>query len=61
MTTQEYGLARRMWHQLEPVHAVFCPEPTVTVPQCRQPGRLSTSSAAMALTSWAWSRSFWPA
>ena len=23
MTTQDYGLARRMWHQLEPIHAVF--------------------------------------
>lgn len=23
MTAGEYGLARRMWHQLEPVHAVF--------------------------------------
>ena len=23
MTAEEYGLARRMWHQLEPVHAVF--------------------------------------
>ena len=20
----DYGLARRMWHQLEPIHAVFC-------------------------------------
>ena len=26
-----------------------------------QPGRLSTSPAAMARTSWAWSRSFWSA
>ncbi|HLK74971.1 MAG TPA: hypothetical protein VKU77_15135 [Streptosporangiaceae bacterium] len=23
MTVEDYGLARRMWHQLEPVHAVF--------------------------------------
>src|SRR5258708_32367109 len=23
MTTEDYGLARRMWHQLEPVHAGF--------------------------------------
>ena len=23
MTNEDYGLARRMWHQLEPVHAVF--------------------------------------
>jgi hypothetical protein len=23
MTTVDYGLARRMWHQLEPIHAVF--------------------------------------
>ena len=23
MTAEDYGLARRMWHQLEPVHAVF--------------------------------------
>jgi hypothetical protein len=23
MTTQDCGLARRMWHQLEPIHAVF--------------------------------------
>jgi hypothetical protein len=23
MTTPDYGLARRMWHQLEPIHAVF--------------------------------------
>ena len=26
-----------------------------------QPGRLSTAPAAIALTSWAWSRSFWSA
>ena len=29
MTTQEYGLARRMWHQLEPIHAVFWYAPEV--------------------------------
>jgi hypothetical protein len=29
MTTQEHGLARRMWHQLEPVHAVFWYAPEV--------------------------------
>ena len=29
MTTQDYGLARRMWHQLEPVHAVFWYAPQV--------------------------------
>jgi hypothetical protein len=29
MTTEEYGLARRMWHQLEPVHAVFWYAPEV--------------------------------
>jgi hypothetical protein len=23
MTSEDYGLTRRMWHQLEPVHAVF--------------------------------------
>ncbi len=23
MTVEDYGLARRMWHQLEPIHAVF--------------------------------------
>jgi len=23
MAAEDYGLARRMWHQLEPVHAVF--------------------------------------
>src|SRR5260370_17647125 len=30
MTTQDYGLARRMWHQLEPVHAVFWYAPEVS-------------------------------
>ncbi|HEV3294230.1 MAG TPA: hypothetical protein VG123_35045 [Streptosporangiaceae bacterium] len=29
MTAQDYGLARRMWHQLEPVHAVFWYAPQV--------------------------------
>jgi hypothetical protein len=29
MTTEDYGLARRMWHQLEPVHAVFWYAPVV--------------------------------
>jgi Helix-turn-helix family len=29
MTAQDYGLARRMWHQLEPVHAVFWYAPEV--------------------------------
>ncbi len=29
MTTRDYGLARRMWHQLEPVHAVFWYAPEV--------------------------------
>src|SRR5215813_2258047 len=29
MTTQDYGLTRRMWHQLEPVHAVFWYAPQV--------------------------------
>jgi hypothetical protein len=29
MTEQDYGLARRMWHQLEPVHAVFWYAPEV--------------------------------
>ena len=29
MTSQDYGLARRMWHQLEPVHAVFWYAPQV--------------------------------
>src|ERR1700736_640819 len=29
-TTQDYGLARRMWHQLEPVHAVFWYAPEVS-------------------------------
>jgi hypothetical protein len=29
MTTADYGLARRMWHQLEPVHAVFWYAPEV--------------------------------
>jgi hypothetical protein len=29
MTTEQYGLARRMWHQLEPVHAVFWYAPEV--------------------------------
>src|SRR6266516_5503830 len=28
-TTADYGLARRMWHQLEPVHAVFWYAPGV--------------------------------
>src|SRR5260370_9343193 len=27
MTTEDYGLARRMWHQLEPVRAVFWSAP----------------------------------
>lgn len=27
MTTRDYGLARRMWHQLDPVHAVFWDAP----------------------------------
>ena len=27
--TADYGLARRMWHQLEPVHAVFWYAPEV--------------------------------
>ena len=30
-------------------------------PREPQPGRLSTAPAAMARTSWAWSRSFWSA
>jgi hypothetical protein len=29
MTTEDYGLARRMWHQLEPVYAVFYYAPEV--------------------------------
>jgi hypothetical protein len=29
MTAAEYGLTRRMWHQLEPVHAVFWYAPQV--------------------------------
>jgi hypothetical protein len=29
MTAEDYGLARRMWHQLEPVHAVFWYTPEV--------------------------------
>jgi hypothetical protein len=29
MTTQDYGLTRQMWHQLEPVHAVFWYAPQV--------------------------------
>ena len=29
MATRDYGLARRMWHQLEPVHAVFWYAPEV--------------------------------
>src|SRR5215470_8441973 len=29
MTTEDFGLARRMWHQLEPVHAVFWYAPEV--------------------------------
>ena len=29
MTVEDYGLARRMWHQLEPVHAVFWYAPEV--------------------------------
>ena len=28
-TTEDYGLARRMWHQLEPVHALFWYAPEV--------------------------------
>jgi hypothetical protein len=30
MTTQDHGLARRMWHQLEPLHAVFYYAPEVS-------------------------------
>jgi hypothetical protein len=29
MTAEDDGLARRMWHQLEPVHAVFWYAPEV--------------------------------
>ena len=29
MTTMDHGLARRMWHQLEPIHAVFWYAPEV--------------------------------
>jgi hypothetical protein len=29
MTAKDYGLARRMWHQLEPIHAVFWYAPEV--------------------------------
>lgn len=29
MTAEDYGLAGRMWHQLEPVHAVFWYAPEV--------------------------------
>jgi hypothetical protein len=29
MTAEDYGLARRMWHQLEPIHAVFWYAPEV--------------------------------
>lgn len=29
MTAEDYGLARRMWHQLEPVHALFWYAPEV--------------------------------
>jgi GNAT superfamily N-acetyltransferase len=29
MTTTDYGLARRMWHQLEPIHALFWYAPEV--------------------------------
>jgi hypothetical protein len=35
MTAQDYGLARRMWHQLEPVHAVFWYAPVGSL--ARQP------------------------
>ena len=28
-TTGDYGLTRRMWHQLEPIHAVFRYAPAV--------------------------------
>ena len=31
MTAEDYGLARRMWHQLEPVHAVFWYAPEVSL------------------------------
>jgi hypothetical protein len=30
MSAQDYGLARRMWHQLEPIHAVFWYAPEVS-------------------------------
>src|SRR6185503_17997686 len=29
MTAEDYGLARRMWHQLEPVHAMLWYAPEV--------------------------------
>jgi hypothetical protein len=29
MTAEDYGLARRMWHQLEPIHAMFWYAPEV--------------------------------
>jgi hypothetical protein len=29
MTAEDYGLSRRMWHHLEPVHAVFWYAPQV--------------------------------
>jgi hypothetical protein len=29
MTAEDYGLARRMWHHLEPIHAVFWYAPQV--------------------------------
>jgi hypothetical protein len=34
MTTEDHGLARRMWHQLEPLHAVFwyAPQGIANVP-----------------------------
>jgi hypothetical protein len=30
MDAEDYGLARRMWHQLEPIHAVFWYSPVVS-------------------------------
>jgi hypothetical protein len=63
MTAEDYGLARRMWHQLEPVHAVFWYAPEVfaeaaALGMTSRPGSRATSRGGW--LRWAqWARG-WP-
>jgi Helix-turn-helix family len=50
MTAADYGLARRMWHQLEPIHAVFWYAPEV----CQEAAALGYDVTARWPSYFAW-------